>query len=336
MIRDPVLIIGCPRSGTTLLYNVLSEVPALWSMGHESKDIIERHHHPRARDWESGVLDAADLTSRSRAFLLDAFQRSAAPGTFWQGVNGVRRRLRANRLWQGIKRRGRSTAPGAGVSSALPARGMSALGTLVRVRNRLLPRPEAIRFLEKTPENCLRLPFLLALWPDARVIYLTRDARSNVNSLLEGWRQPYLFPGYQVPQPLHIPGYSRERWAFTLIPGWRELASSPLEEVCAWQWIRCNEAVLAHRDGTRGRVPYLQVRYEDLVAEPGPALRRIAGFLEVDYEAGLAAHAQRLPRINVVSAPERDKWRRENPEAIARVLPLVEPMMRRLGYDSSS
>ncbi|MFN2224947.1 MAG: sulfotransferase, partial [Anaerolineae bacterium] len=106
MIRDPVLIIGCPRSGTTLLYNVLSEVPALWSMGHESKDIIERHHHPRARDWESGVLDAADLTSRSRAFLLDAFQRSAAPGTFWQGVNGVRRRLRANRLWQGIKRRG--------------------------------------------------------------------------------------------------------------------------------------------------------------------------------------------------------------------------------------
>ena len=336
MIRDPVLIIGCPRSGTTLLYNVLSEVPDLWSMGHESKDIIEHHHHPRTKDWESGTLDATDLTPASRAFLLDAFQRSAAPGSFWQRVNAARRRLRANRLWQAVKSRGRSTAPGAGVSSALPARGMSALGSLVQARNRLLPCPEAIRFLEKTPENCLRLPFLLALWPDARVIYLTRDARSNVNSLLEGWRQPHLFPGYRVPQPLHIPGYSRERWAFTLIPGWRELASSPLEEVCAWQWIRCNEAVLAHREGTQGRVPYLQVRYEDLVAEPGPALRRIAAFLEVDFEASLAAHAQRLPRINVVSVPERDKWRRENPEAIARILPLAEPLMRRLGYDSNS
>ena len=65
-------------------------------------------------------------------------------------------------------------------------------------------------------------------------------------------------------------------------------------------------------------------------------LRRIAEFADVDYEAGLAAHARRLPRINVVSAPDREKWRRENPEAIARILPLVEPVMRRLGYDSSS
>jgi len=336
MIRDPVLIIGCPRSGTTLLYNVLSEVPSLWSMGHESKEIIERYHHPRAKGWESGALDAADLTLRARVFMLYAFERSAAPGTFWRRINAFRRRLRANRLWQGIKRRGRSTAPGAGVSSALPSQGMSALGALIRGRNWLLPRPKAIRFLEKTPENCLRLPFLLALWPDARIVYLTRDARSNVNSLLEGWRQPHLFPGYRVPEPLQIPSYTRQRWAFTLIPGWRELTSSPLEEICAWQWIRCNEAVLAHRQEVEGRVPYLQVRYEDLTADPGPVLRRIAEFLEVDYEAGLAAHAGRLPRINVVSAPDREKWRRENPEAIARILPLVEPTMRRLDYDSSS
>lgn len=336
MIRDPVLIIGCPRSGTTLLYNVLSEVPCLWSIGHESKEIIERYHHPRVKGWESGALDASDLTPQSRAFMLHAFERSAAPGTFWRQANRFRRRLRANRLWQGIKRRGRTTGPGAAASSALPSRGMGALGTLIRGRNRLLPGKEAIRLLEKTPENCLRLPFLLALFPGARVLYITRDARSNVNSLLEGWQQPHLFPGYQVPEPLHIPGYRRERWAFTLIPGWRDLVSSPLEEICAWQWIRCNEAVLAHREETQGRVPYLQVRYEDLVADAGPTLRRIAAFAGVDFEASLAARAEALPRINVVSAPDRDKWRRQHPEAIVRILPLVEPMMHRLGYDSSS
>jgi hypothetical protein len=337
MIRNPILIIGCPRSGTTLLYNLLSEVPSLWSIGRESKEIIERYHHPRVKGWRSGALDASDLTPQSRAFMLHAFQRGAAPGTFWRGVNLFRHRLRANRLWQGVKRRGRSTAPGSAVSSALPSQGMRALGGLVRGRNWLLPPREPVRLLEKTPENCLRLPFLLALWPDARILYLTRDARSNVNSLLEGWRQPHLFPGYQVPEALHIPGYQRDRWAFTLIPGWRDLVSSPLEEVCAWQWIRCNEAVLAHREETGGRVPYLQVRYEDLIAEPGPVLRRIAEFVGVDFEAGgLAAHAEALPRINVVSAPERDKWRRQNPEGIERILPLVEPTMQRLGYDSSS
>jgi hypothetical protein len=337
MIQDPVLIIGCPRSGTTLLYNLLSEVPSLWSTGYESKEIIERYHHPRVKGWDSGALEASDLTPQSRAFMLHAFEGAAAPGTFWRQVNRFRRRLRSNRLWRGLKHRGRTTAPGASVSSALPSQGMRVLGALIRGRNRLLPSPGRIRLLEKTPENCLRLPFLLALWPDARILYLTREARSNVNSLLEGWRQPHLFPGYQVQEALNIPGYKRDRWAFTLIPGWRALASSPLEEVCAWQWIRCNEAVLAHREETRGRVPYLQVRHEDLIADPGPVLRRIAEFVGVDFEvAGLAAHAGTLPRINVVSAPDRDKWRRENPEAIERILPLVGPTMQRLGYDTSS
>jgi len=182
----------------------------------------------------------------------------------------------------------------------------------------------------------LRLPFLLALFPDARVIYLTRDGRSNVNSLVEGWKQPHLFPGYRVPQPLQIPGDTRGRWAFSLIPGWRDLASSPLEEVCAWQWIRCNQAVLDHREQTQGGVPYLTVRYEDLIGDPAPVLRAMAAFVGVDFEANLGRFADHLPRINAVSAPEREKWRRQNPQAIDNVLPLIRPMMDRLGYDSSA
>ena len=193
-----------------------------------------------------------------------------------------------------------------------------------------------MRLLEKTPENCLRLPFLLALFPDARVIYLVRDGRGNVNSLLEGWKQPHLFPGYRVPLQLCIPGYNRDRWAFTLIPGWRELIDRPLEEVCAWQWIRCNEAVLAHREATAGRVPYLTVRYEELVGDPAPVLRDIATFIGVDFERELGRFARRLPQVNVVSAPAADKWLRQNPDAIRRIEPLIEPMMKRLGYDSSS
>ncbi|MGD2206496.1 MAG: sulfotransferase [Anaerolineae bacterium] len=332
MIQSPVLIIGCPRSGTTLLFNILSEAQSLWSIGYESKAIIERCHPPSAKDWASGALDADDLTPESRAYILAEFERQAAPGTFWHRVNRVRGWLRGNRLWRRIKQRGRTTEPGSGVSSALPQRGLNIIRRLVRLRNTLLPRRSGapIRLLEKTPENCLRLPFLLALWPDARVLYLTRDGRSNVNSLIEGWRQPHLFPGYQVPDPLHIPGYTRDRWAFTLIPGWRDLTASPLEEVCAWQWIRCNEAVLAHRE--TGQAPYLTIRYEDLIADPGAVLPQVAAFLDIDFETNLARFAESLPRINVVSAPDREKWRRENPEAIARIQPLIAPMMERLGY----
>jgi hypothetical protein len=349
MIRSPVLILGCPRSGTTLLFNILSEVPSLWSIGYESKAIIERHHHPRVKNWESGALDGGDLTPTSSAYILAAFEREAAPGTFWRRVNRLRGRLRGNRTWTRIKKRGRTQALGSRASSALPQRGMNLVRSYVRARNRIRhpfrgspgPSKAPIRLLEKTPENCLRLPFLLALFPDACILYLTRDGRSNVNSLLEGWRQPHLFPGYRVPEQLHVPGYTRERWAFSLIPGWRELCSSPLEEICAWQWIRCNEAVMAHREETRGQVPYLTIRYEDLVGrnqESGGTagvLRAVADFVQIDFERDLARAASNLPQINVVSTPELQKWRHQNPDAINRIGHLIEPVMQRLGYDSS-
>jgi hypothetical protein len=336
MIESPVIIIGCPRSGTTLLFNMLSEVPSLWSMGQESKEIIERFHHPRQKDWVSGALDADDLTEQSRRYMLHAFEVNSAPGTWWRQVNGLRSRLRQNALWQSIKRHGRTERGGAAITSAMPARGMSLLRTLVHIRNRLLPRGSGpIRLLEKTPENCLRLPFLLALFPDARIIFLSRDGRSNISSLIEGWRQPHLFPGYRVPLSLAIPGYHRDRWAFTLIPGWQALGGNSLEEVCAWQWIRCNEAVLDFLEATAGRIPHLVVRYESIVRQPEISLRRIADFIEIDWDH-LAHFSSALPQVNVVSAPRREKWRQENPDEIGRILALIKPMMERLGYDSSS
>lgn len=356
MIRQPVLIIGCPRSGTTLLFNVLSEAPSLWSIGYESKSVVERYHSPAVKGWESGALDASDVTPESRRYMLRAWERGAAPGTFWRRLSSTRARLGGSAAWRAVKRRGRTQSAGAGLSSGLPQQGLDAVRAFVRARNTLLPPRAPVRLVEKTPENCLRLPFLLELFPDARVVYLTRDGRSNVHSLMEGWLQPHLFPGYPVPQPLSIPGYARRRWAFTLIPGWRELADRPLEEVCAWQWIRCNEAVLAHRDQAvlahrdqavldprdqavldhrdqaAGRVPYLTLRYEDLVADPGAVLPTLADFLELDLRGDLGHVGDHLPTINAVTAPDREKWRRTNAAAIERILPLIDPLMHRLGY----
>jgi hypothetical protein len=305
-------------------------------MGQESKYIIERFHHPRNKGWTSGSLEAEDLNPASKDYMLRAFELNSAPGTWWRNVNGIRSHLRENQLWQSIKRHGQTEEAGAAVTSALPARGMSLLQMIIRARNTLLPRSRRpIRLLEKTPENCLRLPFLLALFPDARIIALTRDGRSNISSLIEGWRQPHLFPGYHVPVPLAIPSYRRDRWAFTLIPGWQELTASPLEEVCAWQWIRCNEAVFDFLAVNGEKVPHLVVCYESLVQDPGDTLRQIADLIEVEW-CHLVHFASNLPQINVVSAPRREKWREQNPDAIARIEPLITPMMARLGYGSSS
>jgi hypothetical protein len=329
MIKSPVLIVGCARSGTTLLYNVLAETADLWSIGYESKAIIERCHHPSQKGWVSGELSAGDLTVESRAYILRAFERAAAPGDFWRRVDRWRAAAQRNPLYGAIKRRGRGESAVSGVFSALPGRGLVAVRWLARVRNRLVPPLGAIRLLDKSPENCLRLPFLEALFPDARIIFLARDARPNIYSLMEGWRQPHLFPGYATPVAVTAPGQTRGRWAFTLIPGWRDLAAAPLEVICARQWMAGNAAVLNYA-AAPGALPVLLVRYEELVAEPHTALEKIADFLDL-APADIPAYGRALPEVNVVSPPGAEKWRGEA-EAIARVEHLFSPTMARLGY----
>ena len=243
MIASPVLLIGCARSGTTLLYTVLSEVDALWSLGYESRALIERDYAPASRGWASGALTAADLTPAAAAELRRAFAAAAVPGAYWRRVNRLRRALNETGFYRALKRRGRG---GSAAAAAAPAAGLDAARALGRLAARLAPPRAPIRLLEKTPENCLRLPFLQALFPDARVLFLTRDGRANVHSLLEGWRHPVLFPGYRTPIPVTSPGQTRGRWAFTLIPGWRDLVDRPLVEICARQWAACNAAAVSY------------------------------------------------------------------------------------------
>ncbi len=49
-------------------------------------------------------------------------------------------------------------------------------------------RPDRIRRLEKTPKNALRIPFFEQIFPDARYIFLWRDPRENLSSIIEAWR----------------------------------------------------------------------------------------------------------------------------------------------------
>lgn len=332
MIHSPVFIIGCPRSGTTLLYTLLAEVNTLWSIGGESKAIIERYHHPSVKDWESGALNAADVTPQSRAYIRRALARQAAPGNYWRAINRGRDRLRLNPVWRAVKQRGQTTRPGSEAAYAAPQTGLRLTQAVAWACYGWRTARRPIRLLEKTPENCLRLPFLLEIFPDAHFIFLTRDAGPNIASLMEGWRQPHLFPGYVVPASVRIPGDRRGRWAFTLIPGWRDLLDRPLAEVCARQWVACNEAALDFLAGRAGQVPALTLAYEELLRDPAGQLARLGAFIGVD-SAEITRRAAALPEINVVSAPGEEKWRRFSAE-LAPLVPLIQSTRQRLGYDS--
>lgn len=188
------------------------------------------------------------------------------------------------------------------------------------------------RLIDKTPRNALRVPFIDTVFPDARYVFLQRDGRDNINSLINAWRTPR-YRTYELPEPHSIPGADPKWWKFTLYPGWRDDTRGPLEVVCAKQWkLSYDYALEALREVPQQR--QIAVRYERLVEHPEDEVGRIMGFLELPYEHPVRekAEAARSKPVNVVTPPERGKWRRENPKEIANVLPLIQPTMEALGY----
>jgi Sulfotransferase family len=194
------------------------------------------------------------------------------------------------------------------------------------------------RFVDKTAENCLRIPYLTELFPDATFVFLRRGAAGNVNSLIEAWKARPRFVKYRLPQSLEgLGAMSGNRWSFALIPDWRQLRFASLEEICAHQYIACNEAALDARGGVEAS-RWLEVAYEDLMAWPVETVRGLCGDLGLTFDPAIKEYAATLdtrPSSTTLTAPRLDKWKQQNREAIERILPLTEPIERRLGYEPS-
>lgn len=170
-------------------------------------------------------------------------------------------------------------------------------------------RPKAIRFLEKTPKNALRIPFLKKAFPDALFIYLERDKKENISSLLEGWRS-LRFVAYR-----HLHDYTHRQWSFLLPDGWRQFQNAPLAKIATYQWQSCNETIIEdlHKLSPHD---WCHVSYSDLIDSPKKTLTRIAHFAELDKDSNINDLLNRTLPISrlTLSAPSKDKWRKYETE----------------------
>lgn len=161
-------------------------------------------------------------------------------------------------------------------------------------------RTGPVRLLEKTPKNALRIPFLSQVFPDAIFVYLYRDPRAVLASMLEAWES-----GRFVTYP-DLPGWTGLPWSLVLVPGWRELIGKPLPDVVAAQWSTTTRTLLDDLDALPAeRVQ--SVRYEMLLADPDTEIRRLCKVLELRWDRRLDAG---LPLARyTVTPPHPDKWR---------------------------
>ena len=131
------------------------------------------------------------------------------------------------------------------------------------------------RFVDKNNQNGLCVPYLYALFPDARFVYVKRSPGDNINSLIEGWGKPQEFATWSdhLPAKVAVDGGRYTRWCFFLAQGWRDYLAAPIEEVTAFQYRAMNEAILA----ARAEIPpgqWTEIFYEDLVRNPVVGFRR--------------------------------------------------------------
>jgi hypothetical protein len=167
-----------------------------------------------------------------------------------------------------------------------------------------------VRLLEKTPKNALRIPFLEALFPDALYVYLYRDPRENVASMIDGWGS-----GGFATYP-ELPGWTGRRWSFLLVPGWRELAGKPLAEIACEQWRRAQDVLLGDLASVPGE-RVLALRYGDFVADAPAHIASICAFAGIGWDRGAVSD---LPLArHTLTPPHPDKWRRHE-EAMAPYL----------------
>lgn len=180
------------------------------------------------------------------------------------------------------------------------------------VMEHIADRQSVERWADNTPEHILYLSTIKKEIPDAQVIHILRDGRDVALSLdRKGWISPFIW----------------DRNRSLLVAG------------LYWEW-------MVHKGRQFGRTigrDYLEVHYEELLAQPGQVLAKIGRFIDhdLDYERirQVAVGSVREPGTSFHEESESDtfspvgRWQRAlGREDLAALERLIGRTLRCLGY----
>lgn len=171
----------------------------------------------------------------------------------------------------------------------------------------------SVRLLEKTPKNALRIPFMKQLFPDAHFVYLYRNPKHVVSSMIDAWQS-----GQFITYP-DLPGWTGLPWSLLLIPGWRGLIGKPLHHVVAHQWSITTKIMLDDLENLDPTSVH-KIRYETLITNPQDELDRICNSCWVNKIPNLTDFP--LSQYTL-TPPDSEKWKR-NELLIEEIWPIIE------------
>lgn len=203
------------------------------------------------------------------------------------------------------------------------------------------------RYLDDLAYHALRIPFVNAVMPEARIIHVIRDPRQAIPEMIYGWlykdtvgkafmrrrkairlstlpRHGVRFLKNQIVR--RVKG-RRSTWG-PRVPGMAKVvASEPVAVIAAYQWMQMVQNAMDDMETLpEGRC--LEVRFDRLLKDPGGEALRIGRFCDVESPEKLAEIAKAV----IDPAFIFDKQIEPTPSEWAVINDMIGPLKQRLGY----
>lgn len=275
--KAPVFVVGCPRSGTTLLYNMLL------SAGGFAVYLAE------SNVFNLLVPRFGDLSVRAnRERLMDAWLQSQLFRASYLNAEEIRAKILED------CRNG---------------------GDFLRIVMQEISTVQgAQRWADNSPEELLHAPTIKKNLPDALFIHMIRDGRDvslSLDARPHRWVRPFPW----------------DRQNSLLVAG------------VFWEWV----VQSGRRHGASLGADYMEVRFEDLQAEPRATLKRIGEFIrhDLDYDrilqVGIGSVRDPNTSFKGDSGSPVGRWKKKmTPEKLAMFEELVGSTLEDLGYGLAS
>jgi len=242
-VQKPVFIVGCGRSGTTMLFDLLSKHP----------EFIRTNGYPDGEDhggWiEHGKCVMAGIGNHHNS-------------KFGNGINGFQYCLHMTKE---------------DVTEDI-IHDMNDY-----YLNEILCGDINKRVLNKQPHLSNKLDYVLDIFPDAKIIHIIRDCESmvaswkaimdDISSLLVYFPKDEEFPC------LWLMEKPEDATAKGLIDKHSQFYPGGGEKLFIDYWNRTNEGILKQMAGREEQL--LTVRYEDLISQPYEVVEKLIGFSEL-------------------------------------------------------
>jgi hypothetical protein len=301
VIEKPIFIVGCHRSGTTVLYETLAQHPDLVYFTNASSLLP---HTPILTNQVINLF--GEIKQKVERFSQDELQISHKTPS--EGI----------RIWELYA----SVNNDYCLDETYNNPEMDDYLKLIIKKH--LKYFQGQRFINKNPDNSVRIRYLNKLFPDAYFIHIVRDGRAVCYSLLKFRKAAAEFFGSD----------HRHATSGVKVKVWREIAEY-------WQTDPVLSAGLLWREVLetieRDRAfispdRYLELRYEDFVEQPLSTLQHISQFCQLPWNETIQSIFTQA--TNHLSLQDRnDRWKQQlKREEIERLKAVIAPKMQDYGY----